>query len=270
MGNAIDPRAVLIIRSAKPESAAVCDQAVQAAEAEGFRCTSCSLEELSDPLAGAYGLMVAIGGDGTILKAAACAAEQGIPVLGVNLGRIGFLSEISPAVIPEAFRRLAEGTVRIEDRMMLRCCINDQPLIYHCLNDMLLYKRSFSGVAYIGIEVNGLAAGDVFCDGLIVSTPTGATGYSISAGGPIIAPELAAAIITPVCPHSLHMRPIVAEPDARIALVMRSVGSLYADGRPVAELAEGDRVSITRADITARFVRLEEQNLYELIHRKLT
>lgn len=264
-------RAAFVINPAKPEAAAVGEMVIKAAAVQGYLCERCRLEDLSDEVPAVCDLMVVIGGDGTILKAAAAAAQRGIPILGVNLGRVGFLSEVLPERFSQALARFSEGEALIDERMMLCCRVNDQSVVHRCINDILLYKRSFSGgVACIRMEIDGLFAGDVNCDGLIASTPTGATGYSISAGGPIIAPGLNAAIVTPVCPHALHMRPIVAPPEAELTFTMLSDGGLYVDGRHTAELNEGDRVSVTRAETRARFVRMREQNLYALIHKKLT
>jgi len=264
-------RAAFVINPAKPESTSVGDMVIQAASAQGYFCERCRLEDLSVHLSGTYDLMVVVGGDGTIHKAAAEAAQMGIPILGVNLGRVGFLSEVLPDQFSEALARFTRGEVIIDERLMLRCRVNDQSIVHRCINDILLYKRSFSGgVACIRMEIDGLFVGDVNCDGLIASTPTGATGYSISAGGPIIAPGLNAAIVTPVCPHALHMRPIVAPPEAELTFTMLSDGGLYVDGRHTAELNKGDRITVTRAETKARFVRIAEQNLYALIHKKLT
>ncbi|MEG1547792.1 MAG: NAD(+)/NADH kinase [Clostridia bacterium] len=212
--------------------------------------------------------IVAFGGDGTILRAASVSIEYGAPILGVNLGRVGFLSEIVIDKLDEALRNIALGRYRIEERMMLDCRINGD-IKLSCLNDVLLYKKSFSGVAEISVDIDGIDAGRVFCDGLVISTPTGATGYSISAGGPVVAPGLDAAIITPVCPHTLCFRPIIVSADSTMSFIVNSGGLVAIDGIHIAEVSEKDRISVCRSAQHARFIRLEERNLYSLIKDRL-
>lgn len=213
--------------------------------------------------------IIAFGGDGTILRAIKCALELNAPILGVNAGRIGFLSEIEPEGFTQALKRLSEGDFSIDRRMMLECSVNDsEPL--SCLNDVLLYKHSFSGVAEIEMKIDNMAVGSVFCDGVIVSTPTGSTGYSISAGGPIVAPELDVAILTPICPHTLTARPIIAPPDAVMELSMKTSGYLALDGENIGDVAENDVIRVVKSNEHVSFVRFDRQNVYELVKRKLT
>ncbi|MDL2258550.1 NAD(+)/NADH kinase [Eubacteriales bacterium OttesenSCG-928-K08] len=260
---------VFFANSTKPEAANVLKNAMRIAHSMGYGCTKI---QVTDSPAQTYNsqnkLLVAIGGDGTILKATPFACANDIPILGVNLGRIGFLNEISPDGFENALALYRDGDYTLESRMMLACQMNGEP-VADCLNDILLYKQSFSGVAHISIEIDGLDAGTVFCDGMIVCTPTGATGYSISAGGPIIAPGLDACIVTPVCPHSLLVRPIVSAPDSSIRLQMRSVGVLYADGQKIADVTQDDQVFVTHSTEVVRFVRMGPHNLYDLVREKL-
>ncbi len=212
--------------------------------------------------------VIAFGGDGTILRAAKSASEFKAPVLGVNFGRIGFLSEIAPDIFHAALGRLIEGDYSIDSRTMLSCRVNGgEPHAY--LNDALLYKRSFSGVVDITMEIDGLSAGSVLCDGIIVSTSTGATGYSISAGGPVIAQGLDACIITPVCPHTLTVRPIIARSDAKLRFSMKSEGYISLDGIYTAQVDKEDEILISQAEERVDFVRFGRQNIYELIRHKL-
>ncbi len=263
-------RIAFVANPTKQASAAVLKKTMADAEALGCACYQLPDTGTLQPdyLTG-IDLLVVIGGDGTILKGAVCAALCDVPVLGVNLGRVGFLSEIQPEDFYEALSLFLAGRAPIEARMMLYGTINGLNEEHLCLNELMLYKRTFSGVAYIGIDLDGRDAGNIFCDGLVVSTPTGATGYSISAGGPIIAPGLDAAIVTPICPHSLCARPIVAAADATITLKMLSEGAFYADGRFVSDLQEGDSITVTRSQTQTRFVRVADHNLYKLIREKL-
>ncbi len=214
-------------------------------------------------------LIVAIGGDGTILRTALMAAKRDIPTLGVNLGRIGFLSEVVLRELPDALKRIARGDYLTENCMMLECAVNGKQT-FRCLNDFILYKRAFSGVSHISIYVDGSDAGSVFADGLIASTPTGSTAYSMSAGGPVIAPGLNAVIITPICPHSLTARPIVASDKSVVAFVMNSRGYLSADGNQKIALEKGDWVEVRRSERSAKLLRLHKRNIYALIRQKLS
>lgn len=225
-----------------------------------------SFNEFDDGTSADY--IIAIGGDGTILRGAAAAAVANCPILGINLGRIGFLSEIDMSGAEGAIDAILAGRYELDDRLMLKCSVNGKGE-FHCLNDFLVYKRSFSGVAQIEIIVDGMSAGGVFCDGITVSTPTGSTGYSISAGGPVVAPGIDAATVTPICSHTLHIRPIVASADSRIDLRLFSDSWLAADGMQLCSLDEDDLVTIVRSERVARFVRFGKTNLFELIKNKL-
>ena len=213
--------------------------------------------------------MLEFGGDGTILRAADEAVKYGTPILGVNFGRIGFLSEVDPDGLENGLKRLISGDYELDSRTMLRCSVNGGTP-HHFLNDVLLYKRTFSGVAEISIDVDGLFAGSVICDGVIASTSTGSTGYSISAGGPVIAPGLDALIITPICPHTLTSRPIVAPAEARVSFSMKSAGCLSVDGIYTSDIDAVDVITVTRDGVKVDFVRFERQNIYELIRQRLS
>ena len=139
-----------------------------------------------------------------------------------------------------------------------------------CLNEAVLYRKKFSGVVSITVNVNGIDAGTVSCDGLIVATPTGSTGYSISAGGPVIAPNTDVVIINPICPHTLAFRPIIAPGDSVIELSIKQEGFLGMDGVSTERIVPGDMVRICRSRRSVRFIRLGDRNLYSLIRNKLS
>lgn len=214
-------------------------------------------------------MLTAIGGDGTILRASQIASRKKVPILGVNLGRIGFLSEIESDEFPEALENIRQDKHYIERKSMFECRVNETEVFY-CLNDIILYKPSLSGVALINITVDGQNAGSLSCDGVIVSTPTGSTGYSISAGGPVIADGLDAAIITPICPHSLSYRPIVAGAGSELVLTMRNDGFLSVDGQQVMSIGTKDIIRVSKASVYTDFIRLKKRNIYDLIRKKLT
>lgn len=138
------------------------------------------------------------------------------------------------------------------------------------MNDVLLYKRTFSGVVEISIDVDGLSAGSVICDGVIASTSTGSTGYSISAGGPVIAPGLDALIITPICPHTLTSRPIVAPAGVKASFSMKTEGCLSVDGIYTSNISTVDTITVSEVGAKVGFVRFGRQNIYELIRQRLS
>ena len=219
--------------------------------------------------AGMLDCLAVIGGDGTILRFAKAAAVANVPILGVNLGRIGFLTEISETEFASALMRMAEGTFSIDERMMLCASVNGAS-VGLCLNDFLLYKSTFSGTIRIDAAVDGKRLWDVFSDGLIASTPTGSTAYCLSAGGPILAPGLDAIAVTPICPHTLHVKPVVSSADAD--WTFRPLGECFlaSDGDKVLNLSENDIVHITRSRETAKLIRLSESNVFDCIREKLS
>ncbi|MDO5110900.1 MAG: NAD(+)/NADH kinase [Clostridia bacterium] len=246
--------------------------ATERAAQRGFRCSV--TEELDGVLALPNfaeiepDILFAFGGDGTILRAASEAVRRDIPLCGVNLGRIGFLSDVGLDEFDEVLDALLANAYSIDPCMMLQCNVNEKQQ-YTCINDVLLYKESFSGVVKVSVAIDDTDAGDVFCDGVIVSTPTGATGYAISAGGPVVAPGLEAAVITPICPHSLAFRPIITPATSRIQMLVDGNTHLAIDGVHVCEVLPTDVVTITRGERMVKFVRVRKRNLYALIHDKL-
>ena len=214
-------------------------------------------------------LLVVIGGDGTLLRFASVAAQRDIPLLGVNLGRIGFLSEIALNEFSEAIVKIQRGDYRVEERMTLLCSINGAPFA-SCLNDVLISKQSFSGTIQIDMYCDGQSVGSVFSDGIIASTPTGSTAYNLSAGGPVVTQNLDSIVVTTVCSHTLHIRPIVSAPDAIWTVHVNGEGFVSGDGIKLSRVNPNDCISVTRSDRRVRFIRFREQNVFELIRQKLT
>ena len=214
-------------------------------------------------------LLVVIGGDGTLLRFASAAAERDIPLLGVNLGRIGFLSEIAFNEFAAAIERIRAGEYRVEARMMLRCSVNGE-FCSDCLNDFLVFKQSFSGTIHVDLLCDGQAVGSMFSDGIIASTPTGSTAYNLSAGGPVVTQSLDSIVVTPVCSHTLHIRPVVSAPDAVWTIHVNGDGFIAGDGFKLRNVSADDRIVVTRSERRAKFIRFREQNVFELIRQKLT
>lgn len=257
----------------RPELLQTVREAVETARKTGFECAAngelSALLDLPDYDALKPDALLAFGGDGTILRAASEALEWNVPICGVNLGRIGFLSEIGKDEIEFACKRILDKDFTIDEQIMLECRI-DQNKSLNCLNDVLIYKESYSGVVCIDVKIDGTDAGIVYADGLIVSTPTGATGYSISAGGPVIAPGIDAAVITPVCPHTLSYRPIITSADSVIEIKTESEANVAVDGNHAARIGAENTIRVSRANRKIKFMRMHERNIYSLIKNKLS
>lgn len=242
---------------------------IQEAESQGAQCAVMNGSNDVRCAANRPDLLVVIGGDGTLLRFAAAAAEREIPILGVNLGRIGFLSEITAEQFPESLKRIALDEGFVEERMMLECRINGEEYP-SCLNDVLISKKSFSGTIQVDIFCNGQRVGTVFSDGIIASTPTGSTAYNLSAGGPVVTQNLDAIVVTPVCSHTLHIRPVVSAPDSVWTFRVNGEGFVAADGIKLRQVNPDDRITVTRSEKRVKLIRFTEQNVFELISRKLT
>jgi NAD+ kinase len=242
----------------------ICEAQAQGAQGFVMSCADDVRSALAKP-----DLLVVIGGDGTLLRFAAAAAELRIPILGVNLGRIGFLSEITAEQFSASLKRIVEGEGFVEERMMLECRINGEEYP-SCLNDVMISKRSFSGTIQVDLFCSGQSVGTVFSDGIIVSTPTGSTAYNLSAGGPVVTQSLDSIIVTPVCSHTLHIRPVVSAPESGWTCHVNGEGFVAGDGIKLRQVDPDDQITVTRSHLKVRFIRFSEQNVFELISRKLT
>ncbi|KPJ59839.1 MAG: hypothetical protein AMJ46_09395 [Latescibacteria bacterium DG_63] len=231
-----------------------------------------SLSELSERC----DLLVALGGDGTLLYVARHASRRKIPVLGVNLGSLGFLTEVTGSEVISTLERIEEGSIRIEERMMLEADVRDargrSSSRYVCLNDAVINKSAFSRAIQLNMNISGDYVGTFLADGLIVSTPTGSTAYSLSAGGPIVKPTIEALIATPICPHTLAVRPLIFSRDEELEIGVLSEGGhvvLTLDGQEGRELEEGEKVVFRRAEETVSLVCPWGRSFYEVLRTKL-
>lgn len=255
--------------AANPKKPATFDarkRMMDAATGHGFLCAE--LEERT-PRDGEDGVLIVIGGDGSIIRQVPTALAAHMPILGIHYGRVGFLTELTEEGFLSALPRLQAGDYRLEQRAMLDCQVSTGR-VYHCLNDAVLYKLSFSGVTDIDVRIDGKSAWTVAADGVVVSTPTGSTGYSLSAGGPIVPEGLDAMVIAPICPHKLHVRPIVVRSDAEVELVEHDDGIAAMDGQRVCRVARGESLRITGSKERVSFIRFEQMDLYSRIQDRLT
>ena len=220
-----------------------------------------------------FALAISVGGDGTFLNTAARIGGCGVPILGINTGRLGFLADVSPDDIAPALRRLCDGDYIIEPHSVLAVDIDGNPFEERpfALNEVAVLKHDNSSLIEIETTVNGELLNKYMADGLIVCTPTGSTGYSLSVGGPIIVPRSGTLCIAAVAPHSLATRPVVMCDDVEINLRVRSRSGnflLSADGHS-RSLAEGCAISIKRAPHTVGVVKIKHQSYFETLREKM-
>ena len=219
-------------------------------------------------------LLCVLGGDGTLLSALDIAIPNDIPMLGVDLGRVGFLSEVEPDDLEEDFGRLFAGEGTMENRMIMEIEGEDAGSMF-ALNEICVMRRGSSvGILSLELMVNGTLLDRISGDGLIVASATGSTAYSLSAGGPIVSPGLDCFVLTPVCPHTMSARPFVASAGDRISVrVLGDASATHAvlDGRRTLELSEERaQITIVKSKRAARFVRLRERDYFGLLRKKLS
>ena len=214
--------------------------------------------------------LVVCGGDGSILSVARCAAVYGVPVLGVNFGQLGFLSEVEAGELSEAIERLLSGDYAIERRLMIRAQWNDQEVT--ALNDIVVRRESSLAVVRGDVHVDGLMLDHYVADGILVSTPTGASAYALACGGPIVYPQLKCLSVMAICPHSLRARPVMLGPDQVITvdIAQRSLPAMIcADGQDLISMATNEPVVISRAPFDAQLIRFSNRDFFSMVHAKL-
>ena len=228
-----------------------------------------------DVLAGQVDLVVVLGGDGTLLSVARQVGSRPVPILGVNLGTLGFLTEITLDELFAVLERVLGGEMRVEARMRLDvCALREGRELgrYLALNDAVLTKAALARMIDLETRADGAPVTTYHADGLIVATPTGSTAYSLSAGGPILLPELEAFVLTPICPHALTQRPIVLPASAEIEIAVRTRGGdvqLTVDGQEGLALREGDRVRVRRSEHFLRLMVSPFRSRFEILREKL-
>lgn len=220
-------------------------------------------------------LVLVIGGDGTMLRAARTVYGVEIPILGINQGYLGFLTEVEVEHLDQALEQLLTGNYRVERRMMLNAVVyRDGNCIanVNALNDMVVTKGALSRIIRTKLYLDDQMVEQHYGDGLIFSTPTGSTGYSLSAGGPIVYPSVDVCIVAPICSHSLISRPMIFSPDHTLTVHMESVGApamLTVDGQNGVELQQGDLIYIRKASHDTYLIVLEQRNFFSVLQGKL-
>ncbi len=219
-------------------------------------------------------MVICFGGDGTILHMAKAATRKGIPILGVNIGTMGFMAELESTEL-DKLARIARGDYTLDSRMMLDVTVQrDRDIIFHdiCLNDAVVTKGAVARIVHLAVKCDGIQAMECGGDGVIISTPTGSTAYSYSAGGPIVEPEAENIIITPICAHEMGSRSIVAS-DKRVVTVemvqnARRNAYLSVDGGRAVRLNMGDIATIKKSHLTTKLVRLKDRSFYDVVNAK--
>lgn len=221
-------------------------------------------------------LAIAVGGDGTLLNAARSLAAHPIALLGVNMGRLGFLTDISPAQMAEKLDALLAGQYQEDERFLLHCTIlreGEHLSEASALNDVVVHKWDVARMIDVETYVNGKFVHRMRSDGLIVSTPTGSTAYALSGGGPILQPSLNAIVLVPICPHTLSNRPLVVDADSVVEVVVGGQGQSHAqitcDGQINLGLVSGDRIRIEKKPQTVRLIHPLDHDHFQVLRAKL-
>ena len=218
--------------------------------------------------------VICFGGDGTILHMAKAATRAGLPILGINIGTMGFMAELESSEL-ELLKRLADDDYTVDERMMLDVTVTrDRDIIFHdiCLNDAVITKGAVARTVYLNVECDGVQAMECSGDGMIIATPTGSTAYSLSAGGPIVEPDAQNILITPICAHDMVSRCIVAS-DKRVVKVgvvrnSRRNAFLSVDGGKAVRMNIGDVAIVKASHLRTKLVRLKDRSFYDVVNSK--
>lgn len=219
-------------------------------------------------------VVICFGGDGTILHMAKMATKCGVPVLGVNIGTMGFMAELESTELDQLVR-LASGDFSVDSRMMLDVTVRrDRDVIFHelCLNDAVITKGAVARIVHMNVECDGVRAMECGGDGIVVATPTGSTAYSLSAGGPIVEPEAGNILITPICAHDMGSRCIVVSDKRVITMGLtknaRRNAFLSVDGGKAVRLNMGDVTTVRKSEKVTKLIRLKNRSFFDVIHAK--
>jgi len=220
-------------------------------------------------------VIVSLGGDGTMLQTARSLGTSGVPLLGVNLGSLGYLTDVPLAQLGEAIDRVLAGDFHLETRSRVYCSLRREGreiATHRALNDIVVNMGQLPRPLDLELFLDGFAVGQFLGDGIIVATPTGSTAYSLSAGGPICHWAVAGLLITPICPHSLGLRPVVVSDETRIEVLLHETGEgavLAADGQRSDTLQNGDRLIYRQSNREVNLVKFPQSNFYEVMRHKL-
>jgi NAD+ kinase len=221
-------------------------------------------------------LIIVVGGDGTLLNAARDLVDYQVSLLGINLGRLGFLADVTPSELEETLDQICSGNYKEDQRALLHAQVirDDQPINDNtAFNDVVLHTRNVARMIEYETYINGQFVNVTRSDGLIVSTPTGSTAYALSGGGPILHPDLNALVLVPICPHTMSHRPIVVDADSKIEIIVSESNQAHAqctcDGQIDLALQNGDHIVIEKKKHTVRLIHPDSYNYFKLLRAKL-
>jgi len=278
-------RAALISKQGKPELGRVVGEVTQWLRGHGYSisgdrvtrefCPDCEPAEREDLARTRPDFVVVLGGDGTLLSVARNVAAADIPLLGVNLGSLGFLTEIPQGEIARALEAIDSGHCELSLRSMIHCQVQragECVANYDALNDVVLNQQAVARITEFQVRINGIFVSDYKADGLIVATPTGSTAYSLAAGGPILAPDVPGFVVTPVASHALTNRPLVVQDKAVIEIrltLTREHAFLTIDGQQGIPLQEGDIVQCRKSKYSVKLFKLPHGTFFQVLRAKL-
>ncbi|MEC4985847.1 MAG: NAD(+) kinase [Oscillatoria sp. PMC 1068.18] len=287
------PKAGIIYNDTKPVACQVADQLRDKLADCGWEVCSCTgwggilgysfperpvcharIEQLTPPGFEDVSFGIVLGGDGTVLAAFRQVAPLGIPLLAINTGHMGFLTETYVNNLSQALEQLIAGDYQIEERSMLTVqVLRGETLLWEalCLNEMVLHREPLTSMCHFEIEVGSHAAVDIAADGVIISTPTGSTAYSLSAGGPVVTPDVPVLQLAPICPHSLASRALVFSDSETVRIFPATPNQMVmvVDGNGGCYVLPDDRVQIERSPYAARFIRLQSPEFFRILREKL-
>ncbi|MGR3309570.1 MAG: NAD(+)/NADH kinase [Candidatus Brocadiales bacterium] len=235
----------------------------------------CDLANETEAKTAKADIAIVLGGDGAILSACRRLGKQQIPIIGVHLGKFGFLTELTENDMYASIEKILDGECKVISRMLLTCKVQrNKDIIKDSLglNDVVISRPALSRLITIRLSINGNEVATYRTDGLIISTPVGSTAHSLSAGGPILVPDIDAFIITPICPHTLTNRPIVVPGDSMIEIEPLSeyLGTgITIDGQVFVELMQGDRIKVEKSNIQLQLIDTGARTFYDVLHEKL-
>jgi len=274
----------IIANCGKPRAAAVLAELAERAGVLGLELRSSGAtaamlpgveDEPFEAVVNSVDAIVALGGDGTMLSAVRQLQGANVPLIGVNIGSLGFMTSVAEQDLSAALECLQNETFIISERVIAECVVvcAGQIARYCALNDVVISSGASSRVITLDVSVGGKAVTSYVCDGLIVSTPTGSTGHSLSAGGPILTPDARAFVISPICPHTLSSRPLVVPDTSEIRIEINDhsdhAARLSVDGQVGLALKSGDSVVVGRCDQNVRFLHLPDYDYFEVMRQKL-
>lgn len=266
----------IVINETKDPKRNVTERIRKYLEKKGAKCVVVNnAKELADEVE----CILVLGGDGTMLQAASKAAGKSIPMLGVNLGTLGFLAEAEIENLEEALEHLICDDYEIEERIMLQGCVKsgkEEKKLIPALNDITITRSGSLQIISLKISVNGKSLCKWKADGIIISTPTGSTGYNMSAGGPIVEPGADLILLTPICAHTLNARSIIlkAEDEVEIEIDSGRNGSILqveanSDGKERLAMKTGDKIFISKAESKTKIIKLSKVSFLEILHKKM-